>query len=1170
MKIILTGTFLFFLFAAFNAKSQTVTLNFEKVKIPKVLKEISKQTSISIVYKEAMFEKLDPVTINVKNVTVQEALDKCFENQPFTYTMDGNTITVKKNNVTVSPPPASPKQSNYSVINGVVLSATKEKLEGATIQLKAGAIKNVLSNLKNAMDSGDPIGDEANLFKGQIKNLVTNAQGMFSIVVPKGKYKLTITSIGHDKYETSVIATKDSVSVAVNMKMTDKTEKEVVVNGLFSRPKENFTGAATSFTGDQLRQVSPTSILTALKTLDASFQMPTDVVNGSNPNVIPKFQVRGTNSILQNDLTSEYGYISNPPLIILNGFEITVQQLYDLDINNIAKVTILKDAAATAIYGSKSANGVLVLETKQPKTGEVQIMYTGNLTANMPDLSSYNMMDAQEKINFEQIAGAYKSRNYSIQNKLNDQYNLVLHNVQRGVNTYWASQPLQTEFNHTHNITLSAGANKVIYMAQLSYSHNGGIMKGSGRNNLGGNINVRYNGRKFKLQTQFLIGSVKGNNSPYGDFGDYTRLNPYWMARDENGNVTKYVDIYPIGTVDGSNVNLPNPSTPQFINPLYNTTLHTVNNTSNLNIGQNIWTEWELVRSLKLTSTFSYSQTTGEDNVFLPALASQFFNTSDFSRKGSFNKSTIKNFDYQSNILLNYGKILGMHTIFATGGVNLQQTSSQSLNIYATGFPSSRLDDLLFALRYGTDKPSGSYDMKRTVGFLGNASYAFDNRYLLDLSFRTDGSSVFGANKRFGDFWSVGAGWNVEKEKFFTLPKAISRLKLRGSYGFTGSINFPGYASSTTYRYIGDGRYLDFIPASIIALGNPDLVWQRTKKLDLGTDLSLFNDRIGVTFDYYKETTDDLIMQNPSPPSTGFSSFYNNLGKSENTGYSISLNTFILRNPTKKLYWSVNASWFANKNKVLNISDVMRDQNKSATDKLNDTSQHFNKPVLQYKEGTSISTLYAVRSLGIDPSNGREIFLTKDGKQTYIWNVNDMVAVGDAQPKFNMTFNNYFQYKWIRLNFGLNIVLGGVQYNSTLADKLENANIALNVDRRALDNRWQKPGDVADYKGLTDVEGYPIRNSETKPTSRFIRKNNAVTLTGLSIDPGQLLARYITKYTNLLVNKMNNKMNDAIKSDMLDVRFVMNNAFSFGGVKREQGTAYPLNRTYTLNITLRF
>ncbi|WEK34928.1 MAG: SusC/RagA family TonB-linked outer membrane protein [Candidatus Pseudobacter hemicellulosilyticus] len=1115
-------------------QAQTATISMKAVPVQKVLKELSRQTKISIVYNEAIFKDLPPVTIDVRNAPINEVLDKCLEGKGFQRNMEGNIISIKK---APAPTPAA-GSSQDAAIRGMVLDKEGKPVEGATI-----------------------------LLKGPISRSTTaDASGSFVFTgVPAGKYMLTVTSVGFEKQAKQISMGDNNSSLNFVLDKQWAESEQVVVNGIYSRPKENFTGAATSFTGEELRQVNPTSILQALKSLDASIQMPADNVMGSDPNTLPRFQVRGTNSIMQTDLKSEYGYISNPPLIIIDGFESTLQALFDMDINRIARVTVLKDAAATAIYGSKSANGVLVIQTVQPKSGKTQVNYTTTLGINMPDLGSFDLMNAQEKMELERIAGLYRNRNFSDQQKLNDKYNLVLHNVEQGVNTYWLSQPLQTEFSHAHTLSLSAGTERFVYMGTFSYKNNGGIMKGSMRNNLDGILNVRYTSKdkRLQFQTQFSIGAMTAHNSPYGDFGNYAKLNPYWMARDQHGNITRYVDIYP--TTEGTGL-INAAHTPSVVNPLWNTTLNTVDKNSSLNIQQNFWVEYLLVKNLKVNATFSYNTGSTESHKFLPGTASQFFNQSDFTERGSYDKGTGKSHIYQGNATLNYGRNFGKHTLYTTAGLSIQQNSSENLAISVKGFPSSRLDDLLFGLTYSGTKPTGAYTITRTVGYLGNASYAYDNRYLLDLSLRSDGSSVFGTDKRFGQLWSVGTGWNVHNEHFIRLPKFMSRLKLTGTYGFTGSVNFPSYAAATTYKYITTGRYLDFVPATITAMGNPDLVWQRTKKGNLGADFGLFNNRLSVNVDFYNETTDDLIMANQSAPSTGFPEYHNNLGKSQNRGYEVSVSAFILRNPARKLYWSISTSFYRNENKLLQITDVLKAQNQAAKDL--QASGGYNKPVLQYQEGKSLSTLYAVRSLGIDAATGYEIFLTKDGKQTYVWNVDDAVAMGDMQPKLNLTFTNNFQYKWIRLNFAVRVQTGAVLYNNTLVDKLENADLTMNMDRRALSDRWQTPGVPADYKGLTDLEGYTRTSDPTAVTSRFVQKANTIEITGISLDPGALLERYITKYTNLLINKLNAKTDDVLKSNMVSVRFYMNNAFTITSLKRERGTSYPFNRTYSLNISL--
>ncbi|MGE9313792.1 SusC/RagA family TonB-linked outer membrane protein [Niabella sp. CJ426] len=1132
---------LIILLSGIAVNAQTVTLNMEKAPLKKVFKEIARQTNLSFIYKESVLKNTEPITIVLRNTPVGDALRRCLENQSLIYEMDNGIITI--------------------------LPQYNANTKGT------GAVAGVIGNR-----TGEPMGGTSVLLKGQESySTLADATGRFFIPnVSFGKYSLIISRIGYEQIDTTIQLKQQQLMVKTMLQTHTTTEQNVIVNGIFSRPKENFTGAATVVTGEQLRTINATNMLEGLKTFDASFQMPTSDIFGSDPNKVPTVQMRGTNSINKTTLTDEAGYLTNPPLVIIDGFEVpndannsAIRRLMDMDINLISNVTLLKDAVATAIYGAKSANGVIVVETKKPKAGEVNVRYTATLALETPDLSSFNLMNAREKLAFEEYAGVYKSKDPNEQQQLTDLYNLVKRNVEKGVNTYWLSQPLRNTFSNTHSLGFDAGAEKMTYSVQLLYAKNQGVMKGSDRENINGRFTMRYNGRKLKADYEFIIGNTKAFESPYGSFDNYARLNPYWLPVDEYGRVSQYIDIFPVSSIDGSLVSLPPSKTSTVLNPLYNATLNTLNKSVTNNIQQNFRTEWTIASGLKLNGTFSVQTENRETDIFKPARHSDFFKITDLTEKGSYDQGLGKSLFLQGSLNLNYGRSFGRHTIFTTLGSNIQSNTDRGQNLTVYGFASEKMDDLLYGLKV-KDKPGGTYSMVRTAGFYGNASYAYDSRYLLDFSGRSDGSSVFGTNRRFGNLWSMGAGWNLHKEHFFHI-KAINQLKLRASYGYTGSVSFPSYAATTTYKYHTGDSYINLIPATIIAYGNPDLKWQQTRKFNIGADMGFFDNRILLNVNIYKETTSGLIMSNPTVPSTGFSDYSNNLGSSENTGLDASLTAFILRKPERKLFWSISTSWFANKNKLINVSEVLESQNKQAlAAQLDPSSPAYGQPVQQFKEGRSVSLLYAVRSLGIDPSTGNEIFLTKDGKQTFVWSQDDMVPMGDLQPKFNITLNNSFSYKWLRLNFGTVIRLGGVQYNNTLASQVENLNPELNVDRRAADGRWLKPGDVSDYKGLVDIDGFPKTGLNTNATSRFVKKNNAIEITGISLDPGQLLEQYITKYTNLFISKINDKTKDYLKSDMIDVRFYMNNLFNLSSIKKSRGTAYPFNRSYSLNISINF
>lgn len=1107
---------------------QRVTLNMKQVLIEQVFKRLQETTRYRFTYLKEDLPNAPRKDYNFKDAPIKTVMDELLKGTNLQWKFQSGAIVVSK----VKDTKASQKM--YDRVTGRILDSKKEPIPGVTIKVV-----------------------------GEFRGTASDIDGRFVLTDVNEGGKLEFSIIGFEK--KTLVAKPEMGTIVLDSLTYAIDEVKVINNGIFTRPKENFTGAATEYSGDDIRAISKTSILSALKVLDASFQMPDDVVNGSNPNVLPKVQLRGTNSIMQTDMESEYGYISNPPLIIIDGFESDLQTLFDMSPNIVKSITLLKDAAATAIYGSKSANGVLVVETIQPEEGKTQVFYTGTYGVNIPDLSSFNLMNARQKLEVEELGGYYRSRDFTEQKRLDDLHNLVKHNVARGVNTYWLSQPLRTEFTHSHNVRVSYGTKKVLLQGTVSYSNNGGIMKGSFRDALGGDVRVKYTTLDKKLSFQYALklNSTKGSESPYGDFAQYARMNPYWLPKDENGNITKYVDFYP---TEGSNGLVSSAHTPVEKNPLWNAHLNMINKNSSLKITNEFWSEITFVKGLRLNTTFQYSHGTTERDNFIPGTASEFF-TSSFSERGSYSKNNGKTKNWQLTSTLNYGGVFGKHSLYVSAGLSLNHDESSSFGLSVKGFPNDRLDDLLFGLVYSNTKPSGSYDMKRTAGFYANVSYAYGNRYLVDGSIRADGSSVFGRKKRFGDLGSVGIGWNFHNEEFMLGQNIISQLKFRASWGFTGSVNFPAYAGATTYKYQTEGSYLDFIPATLMGLGNTELKWQQTQKWNFGVDVGLFQDRVTANFNYYRETTDDLIMSTTTVPSNGFDSYYANLGKSQNVGFDLGVRVVLLRAPKKELFWSLSTSFYHNENKLLEITDNLKAQNQAALEQ--QINSGATSPVLQYVEGMSVSGLWAVRSLGIDASNGYEIFLTKDGRQTYVWRPEDKVYMGDMQPKLNFTIYNNFQYKWIRLNFGLTFKTGGVLYNSTLASKVENFNLKQNMDKRVLKDRWMEPGKPADYKGLVDLEGYMRTEKSTKVTSRFVQKANSFEITGLTIDPGILVERWLNRLVNKAVQKVNDTSRETINSDRFSVSFSMQNVLRISSMKRESGTSYPFNRSFLFTLSAR-
>lgn len=498
-----------------------------------------------------------------------------------------------------------------------------------------------------------------------------------------------------------------------------------------------------------------------------------------------------------------------------------------------------------------------------------------------------------------------------------------------------------------------------------------------------------------------------------------------------------------------------------------------------------------------------------------------------------------------TDVIANYTKMFGKHQLLLNAGWNLASFDSQTHGMTAWGFLNNRVDFITFAKQYEENGvPSGSESIRHEVGIVSFANYSYDNRYLADLSYRTNASSVFGANNRWGNFWSFGLGWNIHNESFLKNNRTINQWKLRASLGSTGSQNFSPYQAMATYSFFTQSTYDNIAGAFLKALANNDLKWQEKFDYNVGTDFRLFN-RINGRFDYYISNTNNLLIDFSLPPSTGFASYKENLGKVQNRGFEGSLNYVVYNKPQAQSYFALFGNFATNKNKLLTISDALKLINKEQ-DELGQ-SETLYLPKIRYEEGKSVNAIWAVPSLGIDPITGREVFLKKDGSQTYVWNADDQIAVGVTDPKLRGNFGFNMEYKGWGLSTSFRYTLGEDYYNSTLINRVENVNVAYNVDTRVLNDTWLKPGDQAVFKRIT------ASPTKTNPTSRFLQKKSDLTLSSIN-------AYYDFKWKNLAKYHLKN----------LKVGFYMSEAFVLSTVKTERGTDYPFARTFSFTLQTTF
>ena len=1097
MKWCIAFICLFTLNLSANVYSQKniVSLDLSDVSIEQFVKVVKQQTSLKFMYNSSLIRQAGKISVKVENKELKDVLSMVLGKVNLEYEFFNNVILIRQKGEGKS------EQQKKKVVNGTVKDEHGVTLPGVSV-----------------------------LIKGESVGVATDINGKYSITIPENKKEVVFafSFVGMVPVEVRYTG-QDSINVVLK----EDVEKidEVVVNGYFTRKKESYTGVSTTFSGNDLRKVSTGNILNTLSMLDPSF---TKVVNnemGSDPNTIPNFEIRGSSS-----LKADFDGNPNMPTFIMDGFEVSAEKVFDLDPTRVRFITILKDAAATAIYGSRAANGVVVIETEAPKPGKLQLSYNGSMNFEVADLSDYNLMNAEEKLEYEVRAGLYdKEDRPDWTDDTFDAYNQKLKLVKQGNDVDWLAIPVrELGVGHKHSIIAEGGNESFRYALDLSYSNKIGVMKGSKRDTYGGGIRLQYNLKKLKFTDYASFDHVKSVNSPYGNFSAYQYYNPYYNPYDENGNVKKM--LYEYSYYDRGF------QTKKMYNELYNAVLPSKDQSTSNRFLNNFAIEYDIIQGLKLKANLSLSVDNGRTDVYKPYENTEFI---DKEKKGSYSQGQYEDFSYDVNIILTYFKTFKKHVLNAGFIYNLRETNHDQTDVYALGFPNANMDHISMGAGFKEgDKPGGAYDVTRLVGFVGNLGYTYDERFLLDFSVRSDGSSLYGSNNRWGTFWSLGLGYNLHHEKFMERLTFINLLKIRGSIGTTGGQNFNPYQSMAMYSYnddrIGAISYSGYIGAILKAFGNKNLRWQKVEKQNVGLDFELFDRRLTGSFNVYDDISKDVLIDVTLAPSLGFSSYKENLGEVKNSGVELTLKGTVIRDREREIYWDIMYNLAHNKNKVTKINQALTAFN----DKQD--AEVKNKPVIRYKEGLSQNTIWANESLGIDPATGEEIFLDMNGNKVNEWDAANYKPFGSTDPKIYGTIGTMFTYKKWELNAHLYYKYGGYIYNSTLVDKVENVNPNENGDKRILYDRWNKEGDVAKFKKVSDV-------SVTNPTSRFIEKENYIQLQSLSIG------------YDFSCDKLRE-----IGIQRLKLSAIGNDIFTSSTVKMERGTSYPFARTFSLSAQLTF
>ena len=986
------------------------------------------------------------------------------------------------------------------------------RIYGVVVEKKTGS---VLAGASVALWKGDKM----------LTGTVTDVDGVFSIITTEKDFEVQVSFVGYNTIRFSSSSRKLS-GMKIELVEDSHALGDVVITGLVTKNKETFTGSATEISALELKQVSGTNLIGAIAALTPGMSMVQNTTQGSNPNNLPELVLRGMSSF------SNQGQQVNQPTIILDGTEISMQELYDLDINEIEKITVLKDASATALYGSKAANGVIVITRKPILESKLRVQYNfaGNLQ--FPMLDDYDVLNAAEKLEYERLAGLYTAGSginqetgmpsqYDYDKLYNEKYKAIM----AGQNSDWLSQPARTAFSHDHSLRVYGGANNMRYELTGRIGDTKGVMKGDYRKRYSIGFKLDYfinNAITISNRTTYQEIDVK--NTPYGSFSQYVKMNPYDKMYNDDGSV---------------NTNL----SWDINNPLYEASLGSFSKSGSRSFSNTTDFRWDISKMFLLTGHFNISTDSEFGDIFTSPKSLVYKNVTDLSKKGQYTKSTSDGASYNGNVVATFNKFFDDESLVSlSAGWEINHAESTSETTQVIGFYNDNLSFIGSAAGYPTDiTPYGSLSETADVGVFTTGNFSYRNRYFVDATWRMTGSSQFGENNRFGHFWSGGLGWNVLNESFMkNVKKHFDLFKLRGSLGYTGKVSFSPFQAMTMYSYLNTYEYKNGIGAVPLTIGNVDLAWERTMNYNIGLDFSMFDRRLNLVVDAYIRNTTDLLLDKAKAPSTGVTTAKGNLGEMQNRGVEFQLDGYIFR--TNDFYWRLGTTGYMNRNKITQINKALEEINKDNQE----NAGLYDYPLPQYAEGESVTALKLVRSAGIDPATGKEVYIKRNGERTFVYDPADKVLIGDTEPKYTGTFSTNIYWKGFSLYALFNFRLGAWVYNTTRSTKVEGADPRYNADQRVFDDRWKKPGDIATYKDIANT-------STPKQTDRFAEEENTLTLGSLNLS---------YEFSDKVCRKLH------LRNLRTGINFT--DILRLSSVKIERGTDYLYSQGFEfyLNVTL--
>ncbi len=1014
--------------AAGNAQNVTISAN--KAKLEKVFKEIRKQSGYVFFYDAGVLKGINTVDIHIKNASVQEALKESLDNQPLDFSIERKTVTIFR-------------KPNYSLVKNQDGSANAS----IPVSIISGTVKDAL---------GNPLAGVSVIIKGTIKGTSTNANGKFSIEANVGDV-LELSIVGY-KNKNVVVGQNNNLSIVMEIEAT--MGSEVVVVGYGTQKKSDLTGSVASVSNKDFTKGVQSNALQLLNGRAAGVQISQA---SSAPGGGVSIKIRGSGSINS----------SNSPLVVIDGMPGADPN--SVDPNDIQSIEVLKDASASAIYGTRAANGVILITTKKGSKSAPSINYNFYLGIQKPS-KTLNVLNAtQYMLKLDTVAAS---------NNLTLPYSASQISA-AGIGTNWQDQIFRSATAQNHSLSFSGASDKSNYYIGLNYFNQNGIVLGSSYKKYGARFNYEIEPIK-KLKLNFNVDLQKNDNHPILTTN---------AANESAGPINSAIEFDPsLPAGLDSNGKYYNNTSIALNNPLALINGVQIRNLDNRMYGT-------MSANYAITKSLSATLRTGYDEDFYRSdnyTTRQTINGNSSGGIGSIGSS--ENYHWLAEYFMTYNKSFNdVHHLTVLAGTTFEDTYYRSVGAATAGFPTDAIGDNL--MQSGTaalNTVSSNVSENKLNSFLGRINYSYKDKYLLTTSVRADGTSVFSDKNKYAIFPSVALGWRVINEPFLKQNNILSDLKLRGSYGTIGNQAIGPYQTLQTFSSGGSTVLNDQVVTGVepTRVPNPDLKWETTAETNVGIDFGFLDQRIRGSIEYYYKNTGNQLFNKPLPASTGFATQLVNFGNVVNKGFDFLLTS---QNLNKGLKWSTTLTLSTLKNTVTRLPDFVPTPIVTGgvgTFTINYQIVNVGDPIFAYY-GYKVAGIFQTKDdfgtsaqPGAHPGDLKIVDTNGDGKITSA----DRQVLGSPFPKLIIGFSNSFSFK----RFSLDIMINAVQGVSTIDNNIIESLYPINTTRNVLAeywlNRWTPQNPTNKYPSSinpTSYGGALSINSLDVVDASFARLQNA-------------------------------------------------------------------------------